>query len=128
LPPLQGDPLRLHQILLNLAANAVKFTERGSVLITASTANGAVDVAVSDTGIGIPPDILPHVFEEFRQADSGMTRRHTGAGLGLAIAKRLAEQHGGRISAVSTPNKGSTFTLHLPVGKAFDPQATPESQ
>lgn len=127
LPPLQGDPLRLHQILLNLAGNAVKFTQQGSVTISASSTNGVVDVAVSDTGIGIAPDILPHVFEEFRQADSGMTRRHTGAGLGLAIAKRLAEQHGGRISAVSTPDKGSTFTLHLPAGKALDPQASLES-
>ena len=117
LPPLRGDPLRLHQILLNLAGNAVKFTEQGSVTIAASSTNRTVEVAVSDTGIGIAPDILPHVFEEFRQADSGMTRRHTGAGLGLAIAKRLAEQHGGRISAASTPNKGSTFTLHLPAGE-----------
>jgi signal transduction histidine kinase len=114
LPPLRGDPLRLHQILLNLAGNAVKFTEQGTVTIAAVDTGPTVDVAVSDTGIGIASDILPHVFEEFRQADSGMTRRHTGAGLGLAIAKRLAEQHGGLISAVSVPNEGSTFTLHLP--------------
>ena len=77
--------------------------------------------ACKDTGIGIEADVLPHIFEEFRQADSGMTRRYTGAGLGLTIARKLAEQHGGRITVTSQPDHGSTFTLHLPVTGVSDP-------
>jgi PAS domain S-box-containing protein len=115
LPVVSGDPMRLHQILLNLAGNAVKFTEQGRIRISAAATAESVTVAVSDTGIGIAADVLPHIFEEFRQADSGMTRRYTGAGLGLAIARKLAEQHGGHISVISQPNAGSTFTLHLPI-------------
>jgi len=80
----------------------------------AATCDDAVVVTVSDTGIGIPMDELPHIFEEFRQVEGGMTRRHEGAGLGLAIAKLLAEQMGGRIQVESFPGDGSRFTLHLP--------------
>ena len=105
----------VQQILLNLAGNAVKFTPAGSVRISAGITEDGVAVAVSDTGIGIPPDALPHIFEEFRQVDGGMARRHEGAGLGLAIAKMLAEQMAGRIHVESCPAVGSTFTLHLPI-------------
>ena len=80
----------------------------------AATCDDAVVVTVSDTGIGIPAAALPHIFEEFRQVEGGMTRRHEGAGLGLAIAKLLAEQMGGRIQVESFPGAGSCFTLHLP--------------
>ena len=115
LPPVWGDAMGIHQILLNLAGNAVKFTQAGSVCITARTTGDAVAVAVSDTGIGIPVEALPSIFEEFHQIDGGMARRHEGAGLGLAIAKMLAEQMGGRINVESCPAVGSTFTLHLPL-------------
>jgi signal transduction histidine kinase len=115
IPAIQGDAKRLRQILVNLAGNAVKFTDEGTVRITVSETADAVSVAVSDTGIGIAPEALPHIFDEFRQAESGMTRRYTGAGLGLAIARKLAEQHGGSIGVKSQLGVGSTFTLSLPI-------------
>jgi PAS domain S-box-containing protein len=115
LPPVRGDALRVRQILLNLVGNAVKFTEAGAVTITAHRAAGGVTVVVRDTGIGISAEALPHIFEEFRQVDSRPTRRYGGAGLGLAIAKKLAEQMGGRLSVESTLGAGSTFALWLPV-------------
>jgi PAS domain S-box-containing protein len=114
LPPVSGDPSRLRQILLNLAANAVKFTDAGSVHITASQAEEEIRIVVSDTGIGISAEHLPSIFDEFHQVDGSMTRRHGGAGLGLAIAQRLAKQMGGSITVVSEPGSSSAFTLHLP--------------
>jgi signal transduction histidine kinase len=117
LVPALGDPERVRQILLNLAGNAVKFTERGSVTITAGAVDGIVQVAVRDTGIGITAEALPHIFEEFRQVDGNLTRRYGGAGLGLAIARRLAEQMGGTITVESTPGTGSTFILSLPAAR-----------
>jgi PAS domain S-box-containing protein len=113
LPPVLGDPVRLRQILLNLAANAVKFTDAGFVRISAVARSGGVEVAIQDTGIGISEEDLPSIFEEFRQVDANLSRRYGGAGLGLAIASGLAEQMGGRITVTSTPGTGSTFTLHL---------------
>jgi PAS domain S-box-containing protein len=113
LPPVLGDPLRLRQILLNLVANAVKFTDTGSVHITATAHSGGVEVAIQDTGIGISEQDLPSIFEEFRQVDGNLSRRYGGAGLGLAIASGLAEQMGGRITVTSTPGAGSAFALHL---------------
>ena len=114
LPAVLGDAERLRQILLNLVGNAVKFTEAGWVRIAGRITDDGVAVAVTDTGLGVPPETLPHIFEEFRQADHGMTRRYEGAGLGLAIAKKLTEHMGGRINVESCPGVGSTFTLHLP--------------
>ena len=113
LPVIYGDPMRIRQILLNLAGNAVKFTERGSVRLSARASGDGVDLAVSDTGIGIAPEALPYIFEEFRQAVNSAVRRYEGVGLGLAIARRLAEQLGGSISVISRLGDGSTFTLHL---------------
>jgi two-component system sensor histidine kinase/response regulator len=113
LPMVLGDPVRLRQILLNLVGNAVKFTDEGSVHVSVSATAEGIDVAVVDTGIGIARAALPHIFEEFRQVDSSTTRRYGGAGLGLAIGKRLAEQMGGKITVQSKPRVGSTFTLHL---------------
>ncbi len=110
----RADPLRLHQALLNLAGNAVKFTERGTVRIAARSADDAVEIDIADTGIGIAPDALPYVFDEFRQADSSTTRRYGGSGLGLAIARKIVELHGGSIRVESAPGLGSTFTVALP--------------
>ncbi len=115
LPPVLGDAVRLRQILLNLIGNAVKFTEVGSVRVSASLADGGIAVAVRDTGIGISEEALPFIFEEFRQVDGSLTRRHGGAGLGLAIARKLTEQMGGSIKVESTLGVGSTFTVWLPV-------------
>ena len=119
LPPVLGDATAIHQIVLNLVGNAVKFTEAGEVRISATATVDEVAVAVSDTGIGMSPEALPGIFEEFQQVDHGMTRRYEGAGLGLAIARKLAELMDGRLTVESRPGRGSTFTLHLapaPVG------------
>jgi PAS domain S-box-containing protein len=117
-PVVIGDAERLRQVLLNLVGNAVKFTDEGCVCVTAVPTAGGVDVIVSDTGIGIPADAMPFIFDEFRQVDGGLTRRHGGAGLGLAIARKLTEQMGGSISVSSDVDSGSTITLHLPVRTA----------
>jgi signal transduction histidine kinase len=115
LPPLAGDGERVRQILLNLAGNAVKFTQTGGIRIAATaTVSGGVEIAVSDTGMGITADAMLHIFEAFRQVDSTLSRRHEGSGLGLAIAWKLAQQMGGSISVSSEPSVGSTFTLLLP--------------
>jgi CheY-like chemotaxis protein len=115
--PVSGDPERLQQVLWNLLSNAVKFTSRGGkVQVRLGRVNSHVEVAVSDTGIGISPEFLPHVFERFRQADASIARERGGLGLGLSIARQLAEMHGGTIDAASGGlNQGATFTLKLPL-------------
>jgi signal transduction histidine kinase/CheY-like chemotaxis protein/CHASE3 domain sensor protein len=115
LPPIASDYDKCRHVLQNLVGNAVKFTETGSVEISARQADDCLCVAVRDTGIGIAADQLPHIFEEFRQVDDGTTRIHGGTGLGLAIAKRYAELLGGGITVESTLGEGSTFTLRLPL-------------
>jgi signal transduction histidine kinase/ActR/RegA family two-component response regulator len=115
--PVSGDPERLQQILWNLLANAVKFTTRGGkVQVRLERVNSHLEVSVSDTGIGIAPEFLPHVFERFRQAHGGLDRERGGLGLGLSIARQLTEMHGGTIEAASDgPGLGSTFRLKLPL-------------
>jgi signal transduction histidine kinase len=110
-----ADRARVRQILANMLANAVKFTERGSVTVSASAAEGWVTLSVADTGVGITPEAQAYVFDEFRQADSSTTRRYGGTGLGLAISKRLVTLHGGRIWVDSEVGKGSTFHFTLPI-------------
>jgi CheY-like chemotaxis protein len=115
--PVSGDPERLQQVFWNLLSNAVKFTGRGGkVQIRLAQINSHVEVSVADTGIGIAPEFLPHVFERFRQADASITRERGGLGLGLSIARQLTELHGGTIDAASDgPDRGSTFTVKLPL-------------
>src|SRR4029077_5979817 len=115
--PISGDPERLQQILWNLLTNAVKFTNRGGkVQVRLERVNSHVEVSVSDTGIGIPPAFLPHVFERFRQADAGIAREKGGLGLGLSIARQLAEMHGGSIEVASGgTGQGATFRVKLPL-------------
>jgi signal transduction histidine kinase len=115
LPNVWADRARVRQIMANMLANAVKFTERGSVTVSAGAAEGWVTVSVSDTGVGITPEAQAYVFDEFRQADSSTTRRYGGTGLGLAISKRLVTLHGGRIWVDSEVGKGSTFHFTLPI-------------
>ncbi|HSF38351.1 MAG TPA: ATP-binding protein, partial [Thermoanaerobaculia bacterium] len=114
---IQGDPDRLQQVVWNLLANGLKFTpEGGSVRVSLERRGQRAVVAVSDTGRGIEPEFLPHVFEPFRQADGSITRSHGGLGLGLAIVKRLVELHGGTAMAESPgPGQGSTFVVQLPL-------------
>jgi len=115
--PVSGDPERLQQVLWNLLSNAVKFTNRGGrVQVRLERVDSHLEVAVSDTGIGIAPEFLPHVFERFRQADAGITRERGGLGLGLAIARQLIEMHGGTIDVSSGGiNQGSTFRVKVPL-------------
>ena len=115
--PVSGDAARLQQIVWNLLANAVKFTPKGGqVQVLLERVNSHVEISVIDSGIGINPDFLPHVFDRFRQADASTTRRHGGLGLGLAIVKQLVEMHGGGIRAKSPgEGQGATFTLMLPI-------------
>jgi PAS domain S-box-containing protein len=117
LGPVSGDPDRLQQVVWNLLSNAVKFTPRGGrVQMRLQHVNSHVEISVSDTGMGIREDFLPHLFERFRQGDSTTTRAHGGLGLGLAIARRIVELHGGRIQAFSPGDgQGSTFRVELPV-------------
>jgi signal transduction histidine kinase len=112
-----GDRDRLKQLLLNLVSNALKFTpEGGRVTLGLSRAAGNwARLVVTDTGIGIPPEELPHVFERFYRVDKARTRAAGGAGLGLAIAQRIAQVHGGRIEASSSGAGGSTFAVWLPM-------------
>ena len=121
-----GDEARLRQVLLNLLSNAVKFTERGEVVVLVDaeeTGAGSyrVDLAVRDTGIGIPPDRMDRLFTSFSQVDASTTRKFGGTGLGLAISKRLVELMGGAISVESEQKKGSTFRISLPVAAADVP-------
>jgi CheY-like chemotaxis protein/HPt (histidine-containing phosphotransfer) domain-containing protein len=117
-----GDPLRLRQVLTNLVANAIKFTERGEVVVDLRPAEVQdepgelmLQFSVRDTGIGIEPDVLPRLFSAFTQANGGMSRRYGGTGLGLAISKQLIELMGGRIQVKSAPGVGSDFCFRVPV-------------
>jgi signal transduction histidine kinase/ActR/RegA family two-component response regulator len=116
---LVGDRLRVKQILSNLLANAIKFTEKGSITIAAAIKEQhestiLLDLSVSDTGIGIEPELMEYIFEMFTQADDSSTRSYGGTGLGLAISRKLAELMGGSITVESKVNEGSTFHLLLP--------------
>ena len=110
-----GDEQRLTQVLLNLVGNAIKFTDRGEVRVTAKAINGHFAINVADTGPGIPEHERTRVFEQFHQIDSSSTRAKGGTGLGLAIARAIVERHGGRIWVESTMGRGSTFHMELPV-------------
>jgi PAS domain S-box-containing protein len=118
--PVAGDPARLQQVLFNLLTNALKFTQKGGrVQVVLERVNSHVEISVDDTGQGIAPDFLPHVFDRFRQADASSTRAHRGLGLGLAIVKNLVELHGGSVRAKSPgQGMGATFSILLPVAIA----------
>jgi PAS domain S-box-containing protein len=116
-----GDPVRLQQVIWNLLSNAIKFTPRGGrVQIRSERVNSHLEIVVSDTGQGIAPDFLPHVFDRFRQADQKTSRQHGGMGLGLAIVRHLVELHGGNVSATSEgEGQGATFTVRLPISPIY---------
>jgi PAS domain S-box-containing protein len=123
LASVSGDPVRLQQVVWNLLSNAIKFTPRGGrVQIRLERVNSHIEIAVSDTGHGIDPGFLPHVFDRFRQADGTTTRHHGGLGLGLAIVRHLVELHGGTVKAESPgESQGATFTVLLPVAPVYAP-------
>jgi signal transduction histidine kinase len=121
----KGDPDRLKQVLLNLVTNAIKYTPEGGEVVLSLTAEGGYAfLRVSDSGIGIPKEDLPYIFERFYRVDKAREREVGGAGLGLSIAKWIVEAHHGRIWAESEVGKGSTFTVQLP---RLDAEVEPES-
>src|SRR5688500_11168684 len=115
--PIAGDRDRLQQVVWNLLSNAVKFTPRGGrVQIRLERVNSHVEIVIADTGVGIPPEFLPHVFERFSQGDGTTTRKTGGLGIGLAIVRHIVEMHGGTVAAASAgENQGATFRVRLPV-------------
>lgn len=127
LPPLMADPLRMKQILLNLMSNAVKFTPRGgTIAVSAACDDAGLVIAVSDTGIGIAPEMIPVALEPFRQIASPLSRKVEGTGLGLSLVKSLTEQQGGSLSIESAPNEGTTVRLRFPLS-ALCPLALAQS-
>jgi signal transduction histidine kinase len=119
---LLADSHRLQQVVANLLSNALKFTDAGGrINVSVSACNGQVELVVSDTGGGISPEFIPHVFERFRQGDPSLTRTHGGLGLGLWLVKQVVDAHGGTVYAQSQgPGTGSTLRVTLP----FQPRAT----
>jgi CheY-like chemotaxis protein/two-component sensor histidine kinase len=126
--PVRGDPNRLQQCVWNLLTNAVKFTPKGGkVQVALERVNSHLEVCVTDDGEGITPELLPHLFERFRQGDASTTRRHGGLGLGLSIVKHLVELHGGQVRAKSPGvGQGSTFCITLPLMVVHPPPDEPE--
>src|SRR3989441_941234 len=117
LPRIEADANRLQQVLANLLSNAVKFTPAGGrVEVGVRRAADSICLTVTDTGDGLAPEVAPHIFDRFRQADSTITRQHGGLGLGLSIVRHIVERHGGTVQATSDgPGRGSTFTVMLPI-------------
>ncbi len=120
--PVAGDPDRLQQVITNLLSNSIKFTPKGGrVQVQLHRVNSHVEILVTDTGEGIAPEVLPFIFERFRQGGTGSTREYGGLGLGLTIARHLAELHGGTVAAHSEGlGKGAQFTIHLPIMAAIE--------
>ncbi len=125
---LRADSTRLRQIVLNLLSNACKFTERGEVQLGVRADPGWVTISVADTGIGMTPEQVKRLFQEFSQADASTTRRYGGTGLGLAISRRLARLMGGDITVESAAGVGTTFTVRLPAGPAEPAAALPPGE
>lgn len=115
LPEVVVDRTRIRQVLLNLLSNAIRFTDNGWIAVPARVVDGEIEVAVADTGVGIPTDDLPTIFDEFSQAKGLITSGRGGAGLGLAICRQFVQLHGGRITVESEVGKGSTFRFTLPL-------------
>jgi len=115
---LHADQMRLRQAMLNLMSNANKFTERGTITVDArqgqETGRDWITIAVADTGIGMTPEQVGKLFQEFSQADASTTRKYGGTGLGLAISRRFCQMMGGDITVQSEPGRGSIFTIRLP--------------
>lgn len=125
LPPVRANGARIEQVLSNLVVNAVKFTDAGTITISAARQGDRVRLSVQDTGIGIAPEHMETIFQEFRRVESPNGRRYSGAGLGLAICRRLIGLMGGTISVASEPHVGSTFTIELPVAELLEQEARP---
>jgi len=116
IPLLSGDSQKVHQMLVNLLQNAINYTpEGGKITLEGRRGEGGIQLEVADTGVGIPPEDLPRIFERFYRVDKGRSRELGGTGLGLSIVKHIAEAHGGRVFVDSQVGKGSRFTVSLPL-------------
>ena len=115
LPVVYTDKTKVKQILLNLLSNAIKFTNRGTITLSVDADTTWVRLAVADTGVGIKPDEMDAIWEDFRQLDQSRTRSHGGTGLGLSITRRLTQQLGGEVTVKSVFGEGTTFTVRLPL-------------
>src|SRR5262249_28171233 len=115
MPVIWADPMRVRQIILNLMSNALKFTESGSVTLTARAYGEMVSISVVDTGIGIPESALAGNFDRFQPAENDNDKKYGGTGLGLDISKQLRLMHGGNLTVTSEVGRGSTFTVTLPI-------------
>ncbi len=115
-----SDATKVNHILLNIIGNAIKFTEKGTVKVSLTAKDSNLEIVISDTGIGMNEDYLPHIFDEFRQADASTSRKYGGTGLGMAIAQKYAHLLGGAITVQSKLGKGSTFTISLPLGSIHE--------
>jgi signal transduction histidine kinase len=125
IPPGRGDAQRLRQVLVNLVGNAIKFTDEGGVEVTISALNDRFLISVCDTGPGIAPEDQEAIFEEFHQIDNSSTRKKGGTGLGLAIVRQIVALHGGRLTLVSNPGEGATFTIDIPIRSDVAAEAVP---
>jgi two-component system phosphate regulon sensor histidine kinase PhoR len=129
LPRVSADPQRLEQVLHNLLENAVKYTETGgNIVLSAAAQNGEMEVRVEDSGQGIPPTDLPHIFERFYRADKARSREQGGTGLGLSIVKHIIQLHGGSVAAESKYGKGTTIILHLPLNGTVETAEAVEAE
>ncbi|HWA77075.1 MAG TPA: response regulator [Polyangiaceae bacterium] len=128
--PVMGDPGRLQQVLWNLLTNAIKFTPKdGRIQVRLQRVDSSIEIGVSDSGSGIRPEFLPHVFDRFRQSNGTITRSHKGLGLGLSIVKHLVELHGGQVSVASEgEGQGATFTVRLPIASLRPPAISRPAQ
>jgi len=120
-PEFEADAFRIEQVINNLVENAIKYTEcEGKVVVRASSSQFGIEIRVDDTGIGITPQDLPHIFERFYRADKARNREQGGTGLGLSIVKHIAQLHGGSVHAESVFGKGTSIILRLPLTQPFD--------
>ena len=123
--PVRTDAGKLRQVLLNLLGNAVKFTEKGGIMLRVRPVDGGVEFTVSDTGVGITAENIERIFDRFWQADQGVSHNVSGAGLGLTVSRRLVELIGGRLAVESEPGKGSTFSFRIPASRVEVPAVLP---
>ena len=119
------DSTRMSQVFVNLIGNAIKFTDHGSITVQQCVVDEELRISVSDTGMGIPPDLLPHIFDKFYRVEN-VVHTKEGTGLGLALVRGIVDYHGGRVNVESQPGVGSVFTVFLPLGHRSISKALPE--